>query len=144
MRVSEMKDPVIVWDGSRGAYWRTDGNGYCGSAEVAGVWERADAPKDSERKFEYFILPPDHIQVIKEALEKALKRITELEADAERLNAIEAHKHKYGCWEISTDSTPIIWLSSSLRSSDPAQAKRTLRQVIDEFIAAQRQKEGKK
>ncbi len=70
------------------------------------------------------------------------KRIAELEKDAERLDAIEAYKHEYGCWEIQTDSTPIIWLSSSVRSSDAERHKRTLRQVIDNFIAAQRQKAG--
>lgn len=62
--------------------------------------------------------------------------------DGERLDAIAAYKHEFGCWEIQTDSTPIIWLSSSVRSSDPEQSKRTLRETIDRFIAA-RQKEGK-
>ena len=70
------------------------------------------------------------------------ERIAELQADAERLDAIEAFKHEYGCWEIQTDATPIIWLSSSVRSSDAERHKRTLRQVIDNFIAAQRQKAG--
>ncbi len=70
------------------------------------------------------------------------KRIAELEADAERLDAIEAYKHEYGCWEIQMDATPIIWLSSSVRSSDPEKSKQTLRQTIDNFIAAQRQKAG--
>ena len=84
------------------------------------------------------------VRTLRDENEKLRQRIAELEADAERLDAIEAYKHEYGCWEIQTDSTPIIWLSSSVRSSDPEQSKRTLRQVIDEFIAAQRQKAGER
>jgi hypothetical protein len=81
MRISEMKDPVIVFDGYHGLYWREDSCGYTGAQQQAGIYERHKAPKStSDRRIELLPVPPDHVRYVAEQLEDARQRIAALEA----------------------------------------------------------------
>lgn len=85
-RVSEMKDPVIVWDRYRGAYWKDEGRGYTCSSLLAGIFERHEAPKgDSDRKIDLEPVPEGHQRYTQEALEDARAALATLTAERDQL-----------------------------------------------------------
>ena len=57
---------VIVYDNSCGFYWRKDGAGYTAAPQLAGIYEEDRAPKsDKDRKFQYYPVPEDHVELLK-------------------------------------------------------------------------------
>jgi hypothetical protein len=162
MRISEMQDPVIVWDCFRSAYWKEDGKGYTGAAEMAGIWERSNAPKGCKgRKIEHLKVPSEHVQYLKESLDDAraanarlAARVAELEKDAERYRwrtVEEAHEDFGECVyiDINDPGNACIAHVCDLGYSDTvepfthfAQLPKLTEQIAEELMAAQRQKEG--
>jgi hypothetical protein len=141
IRIKDIKDPVIVFDRFRGAYWKSEGKGYTMCSRLAGIWESLDAPKgNADRKIDLEMVPDDHIRHTEDALLDARARIAELETtlaearkDTERLDWLSQWKEPNEYWELKTKAEPLtVWLQSGCWSSDKEKAPKSLREVIDE------------
>lgn len=43
---ADADQPVLIFSGEHGAFWRADGNGYTIRADMAGQWRHADAMRE--------------------------------------------------------------------------------------------------
>lgn len=106
-RIAHMKDPVIVFDGKYGLYWRENSCGYTAAPEVAGVFERDKAPRCEERRLQYEPVPAQHVRRLQDRIAE-LEKIADIAAAlhtrivAERIEAVSNGKTR-------PDSSVFFW-----------------------------------